>query len=149
MSDIRIAGRIVRDAQVFENSDGSRKVLFKVARQRNYKGKDGKRGADFPEFEIFVARDKTDGRVERLVKGQYVVIDADFMTPAPYEKDGATVYPNTVNRVTNITLVGYPSKSEQAQIAEAAAANGAAAAAVPAENEAAPEMIQEELPFAD
>lgn len=147
MSDIRIAGRIVRNAQTFENSDGSRKVLFKVARQRNYKGKDGKRGADFPEFEIFVAANKTDGRVERLVKGQFVVVDADFSTPAPYEKDGNTVYPNTVNRVTNITLVGYPSKSEQTQITEAAAANGAAAEAAPATDEAIPEMIQEELPF--
>lgn len=47
-------GRLVRPPKCYENKDGSHKLLYTLAVNRNYLGKDGKRGADFLNLETYL-----------------------------------------------------------------------------------------------
>lgn len=50
-----ITGRLAKDPKVFNNDDGSKKVLFTIMVDRNYKNGAGEREADAVPVEAFVS----------------------------------------------------------------------------------------------
>lgn len=47
-------GRLVRQPKVYENRDGSHKVLYTLAVSRNFQNKEGRRDSDFVNLEAFL-----------------------------------------------------------------------------------------------
>lgn len=47
-------GRLVRPPRIYENRDGSHKVLYTLAVRRDFLNKEGKRDADFVDLEAFL-----------------------------------------------------------------------------------------------
>lgn len=47
-------GRLVRQPKVYENRDGSHKVLYTLAVSRNFQNKEGRRDSDFVNLEAFM-----------------------------------------------------------------------------------------------
>lgn len=50
-------GRLVRQPKVYENKDGSHKILYTLAVRRAFPGKKGKQDADFVNLETFLPAD--------------------------------------------------------------------------------------------
>ena len=85
-----VEGRLTRDAVLLTNKDGSRKALFTIAAQGNYKGSDGKYPVDFINFEGFIPAGNSNGVYDYLKKG--VMAGVEFTVKSSrYEKDGQTV----------------------------------------------------------
>ena len=69
-------GRLVRQPKVYENRDGSHKVLYTLAVNRNFQNKEGRRDSDFVNLEAFLpAGRKVDQSVySRLRVGELVAV---------------------------------------------------------------------------
>lgn len=50
-------GRLVRQPKVYENKDGSHKILYTLAVRRAFPGKKGRQDADFVNLETFLPAD--------------------------------------------------------------------------------------------
>ena len=87
-----IRGRLADDIKVFDNKDGSRKVVFKVAAANNYKDKDGKRNVQFIPFESIISKTKSNlGVYDYMHKGDKVSVQYSVRNNN-YEKDGVMHY---------------------------------------------------------
>ena len=70
-------GRLASDPKVFENEDGSKKILFTVYADRNYTDRNGKRGSDALPFEAFVpAKVSGIGPYANVHKGDLVAVSS-------------------------------------------------------------------------
>lgn len=102
-----LVGNLAKDPVVFDNTDGSKKVILTVAAQRNYKDKKtGKREADFVTVERFVPANQKMGVFDYCKKGQGVIVTYTVQ-PQSYEKNGETVYEQKLV-ISDVTLLGSP-----------------------------------------
>lgn len=141
-------GRLTRDPQVFDNKDGSRKVLFTLAAQDNFRDRKDVRNSQFLPFEAFISKDSFTknglGVYALMHKGDKVTIQYTVKTPS-FEKDGQTQY-KVALVPENVDLLESKATTEARQAQNAAAAeaegNGSTGGApVRAEDE--------ELPFGE
>lgn len=96
-------GRLTRDITVFENSDGSHKVMLTIAAQDNFKGRDGSRKSQYISLEAFVPAGPGLGVYEHLSKGDMVGVEYTVKSNSYKDKDGKDVY-STVLAIQNIDL---------------------------------------------
>lgn len=76
-NNVGTIGRLASDPKVFENQDGSKKVLFTVYADRNYTDRNGKRGSDALPFEAFVpAKVSGIGPYANVHKGDLVAVSS-------------------------------------------------------------------------
>lgn len=76
-NNVSTIGRLASDPKVFENQDGSKKVLFTVYADRNYTDRNGKRGSDALPFEAFVpAKVSGIGPYANVHKGDLVAVSS-------------------------------------------------------------------------
>lgn len=114
-----INGNLASDPKVFQNADGSKKVLITVAAQRVRKNAEGKREADFIQCEHFISKDAQsmgpyDPKYMR--KGTQVSVMATVETGS-YEKEGKVEhYMKFV--VVELTLGYQPRGNESAPAGE-------------------------------
>lgn len=128
-----IVGRLTKNPVIFNNSDGSRKVMLTVAAQQNYKNAANERGTDFISLEAFVSNKSQGlGVYEYMHSGDMVGLSYTVKSNS-YEKNGETVY-TQVLQVTDVDLM--ESKAAQARRAAVAANAAAVDAAAPAAPEA-------------
>lgn len=153
-----LVGRLAGDPKVFENSDGSKKVLFTVFADRNFTNAQGERQSDGISVEAFVrAQTPGIGPFSNIHKGDLVALGTTLRVDR-YAKNGETVYDLKVI-VEDITFLEPRSvtqarlgervaaaEAQNAQLAQAPAA--AAPAAVPAGAVASP-VQDEQLPFGE
>lgn len=138
-------GRLTRDPQVFDNQDGSRKVLFTLAAQDNFRNRKDQRNSQFLPFEAFISKDSFTknglGVYALMHKGDKVAIQYTIKTPS-YEKDGQTIY-KVALVPENVDLLESKATTDarQAQNAAGAAEGDGGKAPVRAEDE--------ELPFGE
>ena len=91
-------GRLVRDPQVFENKDGSKKVKLTIAVQDNFKSKDenGKpaKGSQFIQLEAFVnsARAGSPTVYDLMHKGDMIGVQYSVRTNNYKGADGKDVF---------------------------------------------------------
>lgn len=96
LSNYGIAQGRVRNYMVFENTDGSKTVKFKVASPRNYKNKEGNIDRDFVEIETFI-----DSKRAGNEKNPWLSLQDEMLISVQYEvktdkytnKNGDVVYP--------------------------------------------------------
>lgn len=86
-------GYVTRDPQIFENKDGSRKVMFTIGSQQNFINKNTKeRETDFIQVEAFLSKDKKDNSVyEWIFKGSHIAVQYTVRTSV-YQEAGKDVY---------------------------------------------------------
>jgi single-stranded DNA-binding protein len=112
-NSVNAIGIVTKDAKVFPNKDGSRKIKFTVAVKDSYKGKDGKRGAQFVPFEAFVPASKqTNGVFDYIKKGQMVAVSAEVRNNNYTDANGEMKY-GIVLVVTSVDLLGSPKKTSE------------------------------------
>jgi single-stranded DNA-binding protein len=135
-------GRLTRNPQIFENKDGSRKVLFTIAVQDNFHNRQNQKNSQFLPMEAFISKDSFAknglGVYALMHKGDKVTVQYTVKTPS-FEKDGQTEYKVSLVPET-IDLLESKSVTE-ARAAANAEAGAQAAPAVPVVAE------DEELPF--
>lgn len=86
-------GRLTKDPVFLNNKDGSRKVKFTLAVHDNYKGKDGKYGTQFVNFDGFIRADKeTNGVYDCLHKGDFVKVQYSVRSNNYKDKSGKDVF---------------------------------------------------------
>jgi len=140
-----LRGRLVSDPAVFANKDGSSKVKFTLAVEDNYKGKDGKRGAQMIPTEAFV-KDFAKSPFNNIHKGDKISAQCSLRTNNYTDKDGKAVY-STIIFVENIQFeeskaVTTARAAENAAKAAAAATAAETTAVAPA-NEALAEQVDD------
>lgn len=114
-------GRLTRDAKLFENKDGSHKAVLTIAVRDNFRTK-GEYGTQFVPVEAFVPKDSNMlAMYQGLKKGQKIGVAYAVTTPAPYQKDGETVYP-VVLQIQSLDT-SFESKADRDQRDLAAAAS--------------------------
>ena len=133
-----VVGRLANDPKVFENKDGSKKVLFTVYADRNYTNAQNERGSDGVPVEAFVrAQTQGLGPYANIHKGDLVAVGYALRMDR-YVKNGNEVYELKVSAV-DITFL-EPKSVTQARLAERVAKaeqeNTAARAAAPAQAQA-------------
>lgn len=138
-------GRLAADPRVFDNKDGSKKVLFTLYADRNRRNAAGDVISDQVSVEALVSA-KTDGLgpYGYAHKGDLVAV-ATHVECVPYVKDGKKVFPPMSLMIDDITFL-EPRSVTQARLAKRAVTEGetinpavaAAAANVPAQPEQAP-----------
>lgn len=85
-------GRLAKDPVVFDNTDGSKKVMLTIMTQNNFKGKDGKRGTTAVPVEAFIRNGGELGAYALVHKGDMVGVQYT-VTPNNYtDKDGKDVF---------------------------------------------------------
>lgn len=141
-----VTGRLTRDVTVFENKDGSKKVLVNVAVDNNYESRDGKRHSQFLPLEAYVpATVEGLGAFAHMAKGDQVGFEIHLESDQ-YEKNGATVY------AQKIVIDGVDFKETRAvtqkRLAERQVTDAAAAAGVPVVGAPAAGQIEADSPFA-
>jgi single-stranded DNA-binding protein len=88
----QLVGRLARDPKVFENKDGSKKVLFTVFADRNYLNGQSERQSDAIPVEAFVrAQAQGLGPYANIHKGDLVAIGY-VLRMDRYIKGGAEVF---------------------------------------------------------
>ncbi|PUB32542.1 single-stranded DNA-binding protein [Promicromonospora sp. AC04] len=150
-----VVGRLANDPKVFENKDGSKKVLFTVFADRNYTNAQNERQSDGIPVEAFV-RSQTQGLgpYSNIHKGDLVAVGYTLRMDR-YSKNGEQIFDLKVT-AEDITFL-EPRSVTQARLAErvvtAEAENQAirrepALAVAPAAQPAAASAVQDEqLPF--
>lgn len=116
-------GRLTREANIYENKDGSHKVKLTVAVKDNFKSK-GEFGTQFVPVEAFVPKDSKILPVyEGLAKGDLVSVSYSVVTPEPYtDKNGVTQYPVVLQIQSIDTTLEPKSAKDGRQLAQAVAA---------------------------
>lgn len=116
-------GRLTKDPVVFKNQDGSRKIMFTIAAQDNFKSGDGKNGTQFIPVQAFVSKDRADNGVyDLLKKGTLVSVEYQVRNNNYTDKSGNAVY-DIVLLAQSVDL----KESKSAVDARAKAAESAAA----------------------
>ena len=111
MNKVILVGRIVKDPVVNENG-GTKTAKFSIAVQRDYKNKDGKYEADFPNCTAF-------GKTADLIstyfhKGSQIGIDGRISTGSYTNKEGNKVYTTEV-LVKSVEFIGSKAENDSAQ----------------------------------
>lgn len=85
-----VIGRLVRQPKVYENRDGSHKVLYTLAVTRNFSNKEGKRDSDFVNLEAFLpARSQPDQSVYSCIRvGELVAVRYTIRTSTYTDANG-------------------------------------------------------------
>lgn len=92
----QVEGRLVRDPKVFENKDGSKKIIVTLAVNNNFKSRDGEVHTQFPSLEAYLSGGKEgNGPYDYMKKGDLVGFGYSIRTGS-YEKDGETIYTQTL-----------------------------------------------------
>jgi single-stranded DNA-binding protein len=130
----QLIGRLARDPRVFENSDGSKKVLFTVYADRNFTNGQNQRDSDAIPVEAFV-RSSTNGigPFGNIHEGDLVGLSTSLRMDR-YSKGGSQVYETKVI-VEDITFLESRSVSQTRlaeRIAKAEAQNQALRVPAPA-----------------
>ena len=87
-----LKGRLADEVKVFDNKDGSRKIMFKLAVNDNFKGKNGERKTHFIPLETIISKAKdTNGVYDYINKGDKVTVQYSIRNNN-YEKDGVMHY---------------------------------------------------------
>lgn len=120
-----LRGRLVADAAVFANSDGSSKVKFSLACENNYKDKDGKRGVQIIPVETYT-KDYAKSPFAKIGKGDKVSVEISIRQNNYTDKNGKDVY-GIVIFVESIQFEESKSVTEARRAANAAAAEPAPA----------------------
>lgn len=146
-----LVGRLARDPQFFENSDGSQKVLITVGIARNYPDAKGEYGIDWIPVEAFIRKDvKGKGPFEYLFKDSMVSLGTALRMDNYTDKSGKQVYQlkvvveNVIFLDSRETADALAAKSRAAKVAVAEAAQAAAAPAPAVAEEPA---YAQDLPF--
>lgn len=131
-------GRLTKDPVVFNNSDGSKKVMVTVAVQDNYKNSTtGERGTQFINLEAFISnKSKGLGAFDYMHKGDLVGFEYTIRSNNYTDKDGVAHY-GQVLFIQSTDL----KETKKSQAARATSSAAAAAADMPA-------PANEEEPFA-
>lgn len=109
---VMVTGRLARDPKVFTNKDGSRKVLFTVVANQNFKNRNGERGADAIQFQAFLSKDIKNKTVyDYINQGTLVSVQGTIRTNN-YEKDGEMVY-DTQILSENVQILMNPKNRQQ------------------------------------
>ena len=108
-------GRLVRQPKVYENRDGSHKVLYTLAVSRNFQNKEGKRDSDFVNLEAFLpARSQVDQsvysrlRVGELVAARYTIRTSTYTDASGESRGGVSLLTQDVE-----LLEGKPRAADQ------------------------------------
>ena len=108
-------GRLVRQPKVYENRDGSHKVLYTLAVSRNFQNKEGKRDSDFVNLEAFLpaARQVDQSvyshlRVGELVAARYTIRTSTYTDASGESKFGVSLLTQDVE-----LLEGKPRAADQ------------------------------------
>ena len=148
-NNVGTIGRLASDPKVFENQDGSKKVLFTVYADRNYTDRNGKRGSDALPFEAFVpAKVPGIGPYANVHKGDLVAVSSVLrMDNYTDEATGREVFKLKIisedikfleSKVATTQRLSDRLAEAQAQVAAQNQAQVPAAAAVPQFPMAAP-----------
>ncbi|MFD9601998.1 single-stranded DNA-binding protein [Streptomyces sp. NPDC059970] len=87
-----IVGRLANDPKVFENKDGSKKVLFTIFADRNYANAQNQRDSDAVPVEAFVrAQTQGLGPYSNIHKGDLVAVGYTLRMDR-YAKNGEQVF---------------------------------------------------------
>lgn len=131
-------GRLTKDPVVFNNSDGSKKVMVTVAVQDNYKNSGtGERGTQFINLEAFISNKSQGlGAFDYMHKGDLVGFEYTVRSNNYTDKDGVAHY-GQVLFIQSTDL----KETKKSQAARATSSPAAAAADMPA-------PANEEEPFA-
>lgn len=97
-------GRLTKEPKVFDNSDGSKKVIITLALQDNFKGKDGSRGAQFIDFQAFQTKDAGLGVYAHLGTGDLVNVVAEARNNNWTAADGTPHY-DMILRITSLNML--------------------------------------------
>ena len=141
-------GRLTRDPQVFENKDDSRKVLFTIAAQDNFRDRKDQRNSQFLPMDAFISKDSFTknglGVYALMHKGDKVTVQYTVKTPS-FEQNGETIY-KVALVPENIDLLESKATTDARQAQNAAeAGNGGEQAGAPVRAAEA----DEELPFGE
>lgn len=130
-------GRLAKDPVVFNNKDGSRKIMVTIAVPRNYKNKDGKRDTDFIQAEQYMRADKVgNGAWDILKKGDSVSVEYTVRQNNYTDAKGETHYGQSL--VIEQTNIRSTKNNANSVAAGAAAAEG---------TPATPAVDEEDAPF--
>lgn len=110
-----VTGRLVRDPKIYNNREGSRKVLFTVAVLDNYKSKDGHYHSQFVSLEAFVpGKQKDNGVYGYINSGDLIICSYTVQSNVYTNKDGNTVY-GQVLMVNDVALLESKATKEARQ----------------------------------
>lgn len=148
----KVCGRLTKDPVILNNKDGSRKALFTIAVQDNFKSKDGTRHTQFVQLETFIAANRTNnGALDYMHKGDLVAVGFSVRSNVYTDNaSGKTVY-NQVLLADNFALM-EPKNVTDARQKNAPAQTTASAPAPAVENAPVPEAIEDfsaDAPFDD
>lgn len=151
MNNIIIAGRIVADATVIKNHDGSATALFRIASRRTYANSTNTVDTDFIPCSMFVPADKVKanklGVIPYIQKGKAVTATGSIRSYITKDAQGNNNYGTSI-QITNIELMNASTAVQRAN-AKAFAVGNAQAQPVPvAQVQTQPEApaVQPEIP---
>lgn len=103
-NSFNLIGRTTREIQVYDNKDGSRKVLMTIAVQNNFKSRDGERKSQFINVEALIpAMQNGLGIYAYIHKGDLIAVGGSIRSSV-YQKDGQPVFKQILN-VEDVTLL--------------------------------------------
>lgn len=130
-------GRLTKDPVLFDNKDGSKKVMITVACQDNFKNKAGERQTQFVQLEGFISNKSQGlGVYEYMHKGDLVQVAYGVRTNNYTDKSGNPVYTQVLS-INGVQLM-ETKKSQAARVANHVAAEQAAKEAAKLDNDDAP-----------
>lgn len=160
-----LIGRLAGDPKIFENTDGSKKVLFTLYADRNYLNSKGERDSDALPLEAFVpAKVNGVGPYSNIHKGDLVAVGSTLRMDTYQDASGKTVYKLKVIaedirflESRSVTSARLNARIEAAQSAlqaaqsqnQAAAAPAAAVQATPASDQAQFAAAMNQAPAAE
>lgn len=137
LNDVKLFGRIVRDAQMKVMSNGMKIATFSIATNRSYKNEQGEFIQVGNFFPLSVYNQYAEKVLPYLTKGRKVIIDG-FLKQDRWEKDGVKKSATAVG-VRNIQLIFDAKESAEKNAAQ----NSEAAAEQQAETQDSENMIFE------
>ncbi|WP_294549253.1 single-stranded DNA-binding protein [uncultured Pseudoflavonifractor sp.] len=110
-----VIGRLVRQPKVYENRDGSHKVLYTLAVSRNFSNKEGKRDSDFVNLEAFLpARSRLDQSVYSCIRvGELMAVRYTIRTSTYTDANGEGRFGTSLLTQDVELLEGKPADAEQ------------------------------------
>lgn len=122
-----VIGRLTKDPVIFNNGDGSRKIMVTVAAQDNYKNANNERGTQFVALEAFVSNKSNGlGAFDYMHKGDLVGFEYTVRNNNYTDKNGNNHY-GQVLFIQSTDLM----ESRKSQAARATANAASAAADMP------------------